>query len=95
MPCISEAEIGDLFSAGQDSGMQNLPDATSEEFVFPQPDAQGIAETKELYFNKLGRTLTDAEAAEALGRVMRYLFLQFSPCSSTESIPESPTTTAQ
>lgn len=70
------------------------PTFTSRELVFPQPDAEGIAKTQELYLNKVGKTLTEGEAREVLSRVMRYLFLLNFPCSDTESTPENPTTTA-
>ena len=53
------------------------------EFLLPQPDAEGIAQTQELYLRKYGRTLTPDEAAEALGKVMRYLFLVNNPSGST------------
>lgn len=75
--------------------MPILPDATSSEFIFPQPDAVGIAETQKLYFNKVGKTISKAEASEVLGRVMRYLILLNTPCLNTESTPENPTTTVQ
>jgi hypothetical protein len=47
----------------------------SQEFIFPQPDEQGIRETKELYRKVANRELSDREAREALRRIMRYLFL--------------------
>lgn len=55
--------------------------------LYPQPDAQGLAKTKEFYFNRLGRTLTDEEAYEALNSVMRFLYLQSLP---PDVLPEEP-----
>ena len=66
----------------------------STDFLLPQPNAKGIARTRELYERKYGRVLTDAEAAEALGKVVRYLFLINNPqCSTSASTSENPTTT--
>jgi len=42
--------------------------------LYPIPDAEGIAKTKEIYLNRFGKSLTDEQAAEILGRVMRFLF---------------------
>ena len=75
--------------------IQTLPSQTSNEFVFPQPDAAGIAKTQELYLNKVGHALTEAEAREVLSRVMRYLYVLNFPCFYTDSTPENPTTTAR
>jgi len=62
----------------------------------PQPNARGIQRTQELYLRKYGRYIGPDEAAEALGKVMRYLFLINNPqCSITPSTPESPTTTSR
>lgn len=63
--------------------------------LMPVPDAQGIRETKEAYKKNLGKDLSDAEAYEVLGRVMRYLFLINNPCFDMPSMPESPTMTPQ
>ena len=65
------------------------------DFLMPQPDAIGIAETKEICLRKYGRVVTDDEAKEILGRVMRYLFLMnnLPPCSSTDNMPENLMTT--
>jgi hypothetical protein len=65
------------------------------DFLLPQPDAEGIASTKELYLRKYGRVLSDGEASQALGMLMRHLFLINNPCTSTPSTPESPTTTSR
>ncbi len=53
--------------------------------LHPTPDAQGIAKTQEFYRSRYGKTLTEAEAAEALGAVMRFLY--FSRPETTQSIP--------
>lgn len=45
----------------------------------PQPDAQGIRETKEAFKQHLGKDLTDLEAYEILSRLMRYIFLVNNP----------------
>lgn len=74
---------------------RTLPDTTSREFVFPQPDAEGIAKTQEVYLNKVGHALTEAEAREVLSRVMRYLYVLNFPCFDTDSTQENPTTTAR
>ena len=64
------------------------------DFLLPQPDAIGIAETKELHLSNYGRVLSDEEAHEILSRVMRYLFLINNPAPcSTDSTLENPTTT--
>jgi hypothetical protein len=63
------------------------------EFLLPQPDSLGISEIKELYLRKFGRILTDGEAAQVLGMVMRHLFLINNPCSGTASTLENQTTT--
>jgi len=70
-----------------------LFESVSREFVFPQPDAEGIAKTQELYLNKCGKIISESEAREVLSRVMRYLYVLNFPCFDTESTPESPTTT--
>lgn len=43
--------------------------------LFPTPDAEGIARTKEIVFNKCGKSISDEEAAQLLGGLMRYLYL--------------------
>src|SRR5690349_5340487 len=62
-------------------------------YLLPTPDEEGIAKTQELYLNRIGKTLTNEEAAEVLGRAMRYLFLINHPCSTSPSTLESPMTT--
>ena len=47
----------------------------SEEFVFPQPDAEGIKEMQTFYKKKFHRDLTAVEAYEVVSRLMRYLYL--------------------
>lgn len=47
----------------------------SEEFIFPQPDAEGIKEMQAFYKREFNRELTVAEAHEVLSRLMRYLYL--------------------
>ena len=58
----------------------------SEEFVFPQPDAEGIKEMQAFYKKEFQRDLTDVEAYEVVSRLMRYLYLvnhgTFLPASS-------------
>jgi len=66
------------------------------DFLLPQPNTRGIERTKELYARKYGREISDAEAAEALGKVMRYLYLINNPqCSTSENTAASLTTTRQ
>lgn len=77
------------------SRKRTLPEYVSREFVFPQPDAEGIAKTQELYLNKCGKHISEGEAREVLSRMMRYLYVLNFPCSATPSTPENPTTTAQ
>ena len=55
--------------------------------LYPIPDAEGLAKTKDFYLNRLGTTITDAEAYEVLNSVMRFLYLQTLP---SEAIPEEP-----
>ncbi len=43
-------------------------------YFLPVPDQIGIEQTKQLYKERLGKELSDEEAADALGRVMRYLY---------------------
>ncbi|MCC6687208.1 MAG: hypothetical protein IT205_09495 [Fimbriimonadaceae bacterium] len=73
----------------------SLPSRTSTEFMFPHPDAEGIARVQEIYLNKCDKAISEAEAREILSRVMRYLYLLNFTCSTTESTPENPTMTAQ
>lgn len=80
---------------GAMSRSPSLPRRTSDEYVFPQPDAEGIARVQEIYLNKCDKTLSEAEAREVLSRVMRYLYLLNFTCSTTVSTPENPTTTAR
>ena len=78
-----------------DAGSGPRPTAHTD-FLLPQPDAEGIAATKALYRDKCGRSISDDEARQALGMVMRFLFLINNPtCSGTASMPENPTTTAR
>ena len=62
-------------------------------YLLPLPDAEGIAKTKELYLNRLGVQLTDHQAADLLGRIMRFLYLTSELCSDTPSTPASLKTT--
>jgi hypothetical protein len=64
-------------------------------FLIPQPDAIGIAQTQALYLEKYGKSLTDAEAAAILGKIMRYLFLVNTPCLPEPDTPENPMTTPE
>ena len=80
---------------GSMSRSPSLPRRTSHEFTFPQPDAEGIARVQEIYLNKCGKAISEADAREVLSRVMRYLYLLNFTCSTTESTPENPTTTGQ
>jgi hypothetical protein len=43
--------------------------------LLPLADEEGIAATKDLYLKRLGRTLTDAEAADVLQRLMTIMYL--------------------
>ena len=43
--------------------------------LLPLPDEEGIRKTKELYKNKFGQDITDEEAMDVLGRIMRFLYL--------------------
>ena len=64
------------------------------DFLLPQPDSVGITETKKLYLDKYDKVLSDAEAQEILGRLMRHLFLvNYPPCCNSENTFENPTTT--
>ena len=58
--------------------------------LFPIADAQGIAKVKELYLNRVGRTLSDEEAAEVLTLVMRFIYLTSGACFDMDSTPENP-----
>ena len=63
------------------------------DFFVPKPSEEGVAKMRQLYFTKCGKEVSDAEAADALGRVMRYLYLMNYPCFDTPSTPENPMTT--
>ena len=74
------------------------PDDASADFLLPQPDATGIGETRELYRRRTGREITEGEAADILGLVMRHIYLigntfLCTPPSGSASTHESPTTT--
>lgn len=43
--------------------------------LLPVPDAEGIAKTKEIVFNRSGCALSDEEASRLLGGLMSYLYL--------------------
>ena len=73
----------------------HLPASTSQEFIFPQPDAIGIANMQKLYLDKFNKVLSDGDAREILSRLMRYIYLLNFPCSITESTLENRTTTGQ
>jgi len=60
--------------------------------LYPQPDAQGLAKTKDFYLNRLGRTLSDEEAYEVLSAVMSFLYLQTLPA---DAVPQEPDTQEQ
>jgi hypothetical protein len=64
-------------------------------FLQPQPDEVGIAQTKALYLRKYKRVLSETEAGEILGKVMRYMFLVNYSCLDMESTPENQTTIHQ
>lgn len=59
-------------------------------YLLPLPDAEGIAKTKEMYLNRFGKVITDDQAADILGRIMRFLYLTSELCSDTLSTPASP-----
>lgn len=63
------------------------------DYLLPIPDAEGIAKTKEIYLNQFGMTITDEQAGDILGRVMRYLYLTSELCSDTHSTHANPKTT--
>lgn len=65
----------------------------SQEFIFPQPDAEGINEMKEFYLRSFNRTLSTAEAHEVVSRLIRYLYLINHQCFITPSTAENLTTT--
>jgi hypothetical protein len=44
-------------------------------YLLPIPDHQGIEDMKQLYRERFGRKISDEEAAEVLGRVMRFIYL--------------------
>jgi len=58
--------------------------------LYPQPDAQGLAKTKDFYLNRFGKTLTDEEAHEVLSAVMRFLYLQSLPPEIVPQEPDAP-----
>jgi len=62
-------------------------------FLAPIPDAEGIAKTQEMYLNRFGISLTAEQAAEILGRVMRFLYLTSELCSGTPYMRENQKTT--
>lgn len=64
-------------------------------YLSPQPDAIGIIKTKELYLKKYNKVLSDGEAEEILGKVMRHLYLVNDTCSNTQSTSENLTTINQ
>lgn len=55
------------------------------------PDEAGIAETRELYTRRFGMEITDEQAADVLGRVMRFIYLaEGMGGGDSESPSESP-----
>jgi len=44
-------------------------------YLLPLPDPEGVAQTKELFLNKYGKAISDEQAADILGRVMKYIYL--------------------
>ncbi|HEY3329263.1 MAG TPA: hypothetical protein VGK19_04525 [Capsulimonadaceae bacterium] len=44
-------------------------------YLMSLPDDEGVAATRRLYAEKYGRLLTDEEAAEALRRMMTFIYL--------------------
>ncbi|MDQ3813099.1 MAG: hypothetical protein M3347_04010 [Armatimonadota bacterium] len=73
-------------------------------YLLPLPDATGIAQTKQLFWDKYKKAITDEQAADILGRVMKHLYLTSplsldsnltinpttNPCFATDSMPENP-----
>jgi hypothetical protein len=47
--------------------------------LYPVPDAEGIAKSKDFYLNRVGRTLTDEESYAVLNSVMHFLYLRSLP----------------
>lgn len=43
-------------------------------YLFPLPDETGINQTKEIYRAKYGMEISDTQAYDILGRVMRHLY---------------------
>ncbi len=70
---------------------KSSPESRYETKLLPLPDAEGIAKTKKLYLDRFGMKLSDEQAADVLGRVMRYISLLSELCSDTASTPENPT----
>jgi hypothetical protein len=60
------------------------------DYLSPIPDPEGIAKTKDLYLNRFGMALTDEQAADVLGRAMRFIYLTSKLCSPMLSMPENP-----
>ena len=59
--------------------------------LYPTPDAEGLAKTKDFYLNQFGKTLTEEEAYEVLNSVMRFLYLKSLP---PDVLPEEPESSA-
>jgi hypothetical protein len=53
----------------------------------PVPDAEGIKKTQELYARRFKIDLTNEEAADILGRIMRFIYLT-APTGTSEGPPE-------
>ena len=59
----------------------------SMERLLPLPDAEGIQKMQELYLSRFNKEITEDQAADVLGRIMRLLYL-------TSDLADSPEETA-
>lgn len=51
------------------------------DFLLPQPSAEGVGKIRELYREKTGREMPEADAREALSRIMRWQYLNIAIAS--------------
>ena len=56
--------------------------------LLPLPDPEGIRKTRQPYKEKFGRDITDEEAMDILGRVMRFIYLTSSAANPPEKSKE-------
>lgn len=55
---------------------------------YPIPDAEGIAQTKTLYQERLGQDISDQQAHDILARVMHFLYAINQPDVNDLARPE-------